>query len=251
MDGQISIFDMMYKEYRIDTPIRLIELFAGYGSQAMALRNIGADFEHYRMIEFDDFAVASYNAVHGTEFVATDIRDVSGGDLGIIDKESFTYLLTYSFPCTDISLAGRRQGMAKGSDTRSSLLWEVERLLEELKVMDSLPQVLLMENVTAVHGAENKVHFSAWLKFLMDLGYTTFVKDLNASDFGIPQNRDRCFALSILGEYNYRFPETMELNYCVEDYFEELTDEQALQLVVKSEKAMDLMVNLDEEGKLE
>ena len=73
----------------------MIELFAGVGSQAMALRDIGADFEHYRVGEFDKYAVKSYNAIHGTNFEPTDIRNFKGSDLGIVDVEKFTYLLTY------------------------------------------------------------------------------------------------------------------------------------------------------------
>lgn len=79
----------------IDKKIRLIELFAGVGSTAMALRDIGADFEHYRVVEFDKYAVKSYNAIHGTNFEPTDIRNFKGSDLGIVDVEKFTYLLTY------------------------------------------------------------------------------------------------------------------------------------------------------------
>jgi len=158
--------------------------------------------------------------------------------------------MTYSFPCTDISVAGRMQGMAKGSGTRSGLLWEVERILNELKADDALPQILLMENVTAIHSEENKPHFRLWLDFLDSLGYSTYVQDLNASDYGVAQNRDRTFALSILGKYNYKFPTPINLNYCIEDYFEDLSEEDALRLIVKSEKAMDLLVELDEKGKL-
>ena len=76
---QLSIFDMMYQKFQIDKPIRLIELFAGIGSQAMALRDLDADFEHYRVVEFDKYAVASYNAIHGTHFEPTDIRTMRGG----------------------------------------------------------------------------------------------------------------------------------------------------------------------------
>ena len=129
---QYNIFDMLYEDVHIDNKIRLIELFGGYGSQAMALERIGADFEHYRLVEFDKYAVASYNAVHGTDFTTTDIRDVHGLDLGITDTDKYTYLLTYSFPCTDLSVAGKMKGMSKGSGTRSGLLWEVERILQEI-----------------------------------------------------------------------------------------------------------------------
>ena len=216
----------------------------------MALRNLGADFEHYRVVEFDKYAMDSYNAIHGTNFDPTDINEVKGVDMGIEDKTRFTYLLTYSFPCTDISVAGRMAGMAEDSGTRSSLLWQVKRILEELKETDSLPQILLMENVTAIHSDENKPHFQKWLDFLNEIGYCSYSQDLNAADYGVAQHRERTFVLSILGEYNYTFPHTMDLNKCIENYFEELTEEQALQYVVKSEKALDLLVELDEKGKL-
>lgn len=95
--GQISIFDGKHK-FVFDKPIRLIELFAGIGSQAKALRNIGADFEHYLMCDFDKYAVKSYNAIHGTAFETSDITKLRGGDLGINDYRKCIYLLTYSFP---------------------------------------------------------------------------------------------------------------------------------------------------------
>lgn len=95
---QLTIFDVFGKAYKIDKPIRLIELFAGIGSQAMALRNIGAKFEHYRVVEWDKYAIASYNAIHGTDFPPMDITKIKGGDLGITDKLEYTYILTYSFP---------------------------------------------------------------------------------------------------------------------------------------------------------
>ena len=96
MMEQLSIFDLTMPYVSIDKPIRLIELFSGIGSQAMALRDLGADFEHYRSIEFDEYAVRSYNAIHGTNFPVTDIRNIHGEDLGIVDKGEFAYLLTHS-----------------------------------------------------------------------------------------------------------------------------------------------------------
>lgn len=250
MNGQMTIFDYTRMPFHSDSKIRMIELFAGYGSQAMAMRNLGVDFEHYRVVEWDKYAVASYNAVHGTDFPPMDVSKVHGEDLGIEDKEHYTYLLTYSFPCTDISVAGSMAGYAEGSGTRSSLLWQVKRILEELKETDSLPQILLMENVTAVRSEENRAHWRKWLDFLDSCGYSTYVENLNAADFGVAQHRERTFALSILGEYNYTFPDTMDLSKCIEDYFEELTEEQALKYVVKSEKALELLVELDEKEEL-
>lgn len=131
-------------QYFNNKPIRLIELFAGIGSQAKALKNLGVDFEHWYVCEFDKYAIQSYNAVHNTNFTTSDVTKITADDLSITDTEHFTYLLTYSFPCQDLSNAGKGRGMEKGSGTRSGLLWEVERLLNEC---DELPQVLLMENV--------------------------------------------------------------------------------------------------------
>ena len=90
----MSIFDFTREPISITNPIRLIELFAGYGSQAMALKRIGAKFEHYRVVEFDKYAITSYNAVHGTDFPTMDITKVHAENLNICDTETFTYLLT-------------------------------------------------------------------------------------------------------------------------------------------------------------
>ena len=153
----------------------------------MALKRLGADFEHYMVVEFDDFAIKSYNAVHGTDFPATDICTVHGEDLEVTDKEKYSYVLTYSFPCTDISQAGQMKGFEEGSGTRSSLLWEVKRILMELQETDALPQVLLMENVDAITNQQNRPHLSKWIEFLNGIGYTSYDQILNANDYGIAQ----------------------------------------------------------------
>ena len=93
-EGQLSIFDFFDKPYKITKPIRLIELFAGVGSQAMALKAIGANFEHWKAVEFDKYAIASYNAIHGTNFPTIDVTQIHGKDLEIVDVENYTYLLT-------------------------------------------------------------------------------------------------------------------------------------------------------------
>jgi len=248
---QLSIFDFTRQPFKIDKPIRLISLFSGYDSQAMALKRLGVNFEHYRAVEFDKYAMASLNAIHGTNFPVTDIRDVHADDLGIIDKDKYCYLVTYSAPCTDISRAGEQKGFEEGSGTRSSMLWEVKRLLQEMKAGGQLPDVLLMENVDSIHDEGNRKLFMKWINTLEDIGYVNYQQDLTAYDFGIPQNRTRTFVVSLLGEYNYKFPREMPLRYCIENFYEDLTEEQALQLVVKSEKAHALLVELNADGKLE
>lgn len=214
MYEQLDIFDLTLPEYKIDKSIRLIELFAGIGSQAMAIRDLGADFEHYRVVEFDRFAIASYNAIHGTDFPTMDITKISGADLGIVDTDMYCYIMTYSFPCQDLSVAGKQRGMTKGSGTRSGLLWEVERLLNEV---ESLPQVLLMENVPQVHSSANMPDFQKWIDFLASKGYSNYWQDLNAKDYGVAQNRNRCFMVSILGEWKYNYPKPIKLR---KDFFE-------------------------------
>ena len=246
--NQISIFDMIREPIRITNPIRLIELFAGYGSQAMALKRIGAKFEHYRVVEFDKYAIASYNAVHGTNFPTMDITKVHAEDLDICDTEFFTYLLTYSFPCTDLSVAGKQAGMKKGSGTRSGLLWEVERILKEIRDGGGeLPQILFMENVPQVHANANMEDFQNWIDFLTSLGYVSYWQDLNVKNYGVAQNRERCFMFSFLGEYNYRFPQPIPLKKRLKDYLEDDVDEK---YYINNEKAEKLIKQLIDNGTL-
>lgn len=216
INEQISIFDGT-KRFQIDKPIRLIELFAGIGAQAKALENLGVPFEHYKICEFNEAAVVSYNAIHGTAFLPSDITKINAKDLKIIDTNKYCYITTYSFPCTDLSKEGKTKGMDKGSGTRSGLLWQVERLLDEA---EELPQVLLMENVPEVIGGRNKKAFSQWIEKLDSLGYRSYWQILNAADFGIPQNRARCFMVSILGDYYYTFPRPHKLTVKASDYYD-------------------------------
>ena len=243
-ENQMSIFDVISKPFSIDKPIRLIELFAGVGSQAMSLRNIGADFEHYRVVEFEKYAIKSYNAIYGTDFEPMDITKIIGSDLGITDTDKYCYIMTYSFPCQDLSVAGKQKGMTKGSGTRSGLLWEVERLLNEV---DNLPQVLLMENVPQVHGKKNMEDFQRWIDFLESKGYSNYWQDLNAKNYGVAQNRNRCFMVSILGDYSFKFPEPIELKKVMKDYLEDEVDEK---YYINNEKAQKLIQKLIDNGTL-
>lgn len=223
MYESINMFEAMNPRYKIKKPIRLIELFAGIGSQAKALKNIDASFETYKVVEYDSNAIKSYNAIHNTDFVVQDITKINSSDLCIVDTNKYEYIMTYSFPCQDLSLAGNQKGMGKGNSTRSGLLWEVERLL---KGCVELPQILLMENVPQVVGKANFKDFREWEIFLEDLGYSNYFKLLNAKNYGIPQNRNRCFMVSILGNFYYQFPCKKKLELKLKDMLEDEVDEK-------------------------
>lgn len=154
--------------------------------------------------------------------------------------------------CTDLSLAGKQEGMEKGSGTRSGLLWEVERLLKECKELGELPQVLIMENVPQVHGLNNIGAFNDWNNFLISLGYTSWWKDLNAKEIGYPepvaQNRERCFMVSLLGDYGYTFPKPLMLKKTMRDYLEDEVDEK---YYLKGEKVEKLIQELIISGELD
>ena len=130
------------------------------------------------------------------------------GDITQIRSLPRADLWTYSFPCQDISVAGLQRGLERGSGTRSGLLWEVERLLNQAKEDGTLPKYLLLENVKNLLGKNFKDSYEKWLSFLSSLGYTTYTQVLNAKDYGIPQNRERVFGVSILGDHvPYVFPD--------------------------------------------
>lgn len=230
-------------EYKIAKPVRLIELFAGIGSQAKALELLGVDFEHWKVCEFDDYAMKSYNAVHNTNFKTSDIQNLTASDLEIKDNDKYEYIMTYSYPCTDISIAGKKEGMERNSGTRSSLLWEVERLLKECG--DNKPQILLMENVRECHNGKNAPLFFEWTSFLRSIGYKNFYTDMDAKNYGIPQTRKRCFMLSILDENAYyEFPQACGLSYSVKEFLEDKVDKK---YYVKVETALPLIKKMEKE----
>ena len=196
--------------------IKVIELFAGVGSQAMALRNIGIDYEIIGISEIDKFAIKSYEAIHG------EVHNF--GDISKIEKLPYCDLLTYSFPCQDLSVAGHQTGISK--DTRSGLLLEVKRLLLKAKENGTLPKYLLLENVKNLVGKKFIKDFERWLSFLNNLGYYSNWEVLNAKDYGVPQNRERIFVVSSLENIHYNFPKQVELKSKMKDLLEEKVDDK-------------------------
>ncbi len=204
-------------EYTTENPLRLIELFAGIGSQTQALTNIGIAHKVVAISEIDKYAIQSYEAMHG--------KANNLGDIRRIEELPDADLWTYSFPCQDISVAGKGAGIKEG--TRSGLLFEVERLLRVAAEKGTLPKYLLLENVKNLVSKKFKADFDKWLDFLGELGYTNYWKVLNAKDYGIPQNRERVFCVSIRGEHEpFVFPKPKELTIRLRDMIDETVDEK-------------------------
>lgn len=192
--------------------IRIFEAFSGYGSQAMAAKRLQRDFpgevafEFVGTSEIEPSAIKAYAAIHGGTPNYGDISKIDWAKVPDFD------LFTYSFPCTDISNAGKQAGLSDGSGTRSSLLWECEKAIR-----DKRPKYLLMENVKALVQKKFMPDFRRWITLLEGYGYSNFWQVLNAKDFGISQNRERVFMVSIWGGQSYNFPKGFPLGKCVED----------------------------------
>lgn len=204
-------------EYTEQNPLRLIELFAGIGSQTQALTNIGVPHNVVGISEIDKYAIQSYEAMHD--------KVNNFGDIRAIKALPSADLWTYSFPCQDISVAGKGAGIKEG--TRSGLLFEVERLLNVANEEGTLPKYLLLENVKNLVSKKFIGDFNRWLEFLESLGYKNYWQVLNAKDYGIPQNRERVFCVSIRDEHApYKFPEKQELKLRLRDMIDEVVDEK-------------------------
>lgn len=160
--------------------------------------------------EIDKFAIISYNAIHG--------ETKNFGDITKIKELPKCDLVTLSFPCQSLSISGKQEGIKKG--TESGLLLEVKRLLKNEAKNGKLPEWLLMENVKNLVSKKFMPQFQKWLDFLESIGYETKWEVLNAKDYGVPQNRERVFAVSRIGKNNFEFPRKIELKKFLKDILE-------------------------------
>ena len=198
--------------------IRMIELFAGIGATHEAMTELGLDVDVVGICEIDPHAIAGYEAIHGPVNNLGDITKV--GSLPDCD------LITYSWPCQSVSNIGKRGGMKEGSGTTSSLLWEVGRLLDDMRERDALPEVLVAENVDAVLNKRNIGEFQRWIHKLGDLGYTSSYQIMNAKEYGTPQNRKRMFMVSTRTLGEFVFPDPCPDGRVLRDVLEENVGEE-------------------------
>lgn len=195
--------------------IRILELFGGIAACSKALERLKIPYKIVDYVEIDKYAVKSFNAIHGTNYEPQDIREW--------DKDMEVDLIMHGSPCQDFSLAGKQAGGDKNSGTRSSLMYETIRIVEKLE-----PKYVIWENVKNLLSKKHRHNFDAYLETMEQLGYTNYYQVLNAKDYGIPQNRERIFTVSIKKDINkkFTFPPKQKLKLKLKDMLENEVDEK-------------------------
>ena len=196
--------------------MRVLSLFSGIGAFEKALENLGVSYELVNYCEIDKYASKAYSLIHNVSESKNlkDVREVKANKLKDLD------LITYGFPCQDISLAGNQKGFTdeNGNTTRSGLFFEALRIIDKTR-----PKIAIAENVKALVSQKFDTEFKVVLGSLNRLGYNNYFQVLNAKDYGIPQNRDRVFIVSIRQDIDkgFTFPEKQELGLTMADLLED------------------------------
>lgn len=234
---QMSIFDLcageVLSEYNREHPLRVVTLCSGYDSQCLAFERLKRhypDFD-YELVAWSEFDPETPNVplekqpaviAHNALFPQWAGRNL--GDMTKIDRETVPDfdMLFYSTPCQSISQAGLQHGFVEGSGTRSSIIWDVRDAL-----MIKRPKFACLENVAAMVSQKFLPMFNLWRDAVRDMGYSNFAQVLNAKDYGVPQNRERIFLMSIYDpteELHYNFPAPMPLEKKLNDVLEDEAD---------------------------
>lgn len=203
--------------------MKVLSLFSGIGAFEKALDNLGVPYELAAYCEIDKYASKSYQAIHGV----SETKNL--GDITKVDEKKLPKdidLITYGFPCQDISLAGKQKGLFNedGTQTRSGLFFEALRIIEETQ-----PRVAIAENVKNLTSKKFAVQFGIVLDSLKAAGYNNYFQVLNAKDYGIPQNRERVFIVSIRKDIDngeFKFPKAFPLELRLKDMLDDEVDEK-------------------------
>lgn len=203
--------------------MKVLSLFSGIGAFEKALDNLNVPYELVGYCEIDKYASKSYSAIHGVP------EAMNLGDITKIDEKQLPKgidLITYGFPCQDISIAGKQKGLYNedGTQTRSGLFFEALRIIEEVQ-----PRVAIAENVKNLTGKRFAEQFKTVLESLEQAGYNNYWKVLNLKDFGIPQNRERVFIVSIRKDIDngkFQLPNGFQLELRLKDMLEDEVDER-------------------------
>lgn len=220
--------------------MRVLSLFSGIGAFEKALTNLGINYELVNYCEIDKYASKSYAAIH------SETEDKNLWDVNEVKGENVTPpidLLTYGFPCQDISVAGHMKGFQDedGNRTRSGLFFEALRIIKEVK-----PKVAIAENVKALTSKKFKTEFQTVLESLDEAGYNNYWQVLNAKDYGVPQNRERVFIVSVRKDcdapWAFQFPEPEELAICMKDMLDEEVESKYYLTSDRAKKLIDELV---------
>lgn len=197
--------------------LKLLSLFTGIGAFEKALEKLNIDYELVGFSEIDKFAIKSYCTIHNVPEYKN-LGDITKIDIANILEFD---IMTWGFPCQDISIAGRMEGIKEG--TRSGLFYEGYKILKA-----KMPKYSIIENVKNLTSQRFKEQFNSILKDIEQLGYTNYWKVLNAKDFGVPQNRERVFIISIRNDIKneFEFPSPVELSIKLKDILEDSVDEK-------------------------
>ena len=205
--------------------IKYLSLFSGIGAFESALSNLGVNYEIVNYCEIDKYASKSYSAIHGVP-ETKNLWDITKVNVFNLPKPGEIDLVTYGFPCQDISLAGKQKGLFNedGSLTRSGLFFDALKVIEYCK-----PKVAIAENVKNLTSKKFSKEFGIVLQSLEEAGYNNYWQVLNAKDYGIPQNRERVFIVSIrkdIDNGSFEFPKPFELELILKDMLEDQVDEK-------------------------
>lgn len=216
--------------------LNVLSLFSGIGAFEKALDNLGIEYNLLAYCEIDKFASKSYSLIHNVS-EEKNLKDVTKVDF--LDIEDRVDLITYGFPCQDISNAGKQKGFTDedGNRTRSGLFFEALRIIDEFK-----PKFAIAENVKALTNKKFSNEFKTVLDSLEEVGYNNYYQVLNAKDYGIPQNRERVFIISIRKDIDkgFTFPDPIPLELRLKDMLDSDVDEK---FYLSNEKVNNLVVN--------
>lgn len=201
--------------------IRILSLFSGIGAFEKALKNIGQDYELVGFSEIDKYAIKSYCAIHNVLEIKN-LGDITKIEITGLPKD--IDLITHGSPCQDFSIAGKQAGAEKGSGTRSSLMWNTVDIVEWC-----LPKYVIWENVKNLLSKKHKHNFDSYIEIMNKLGYNSYYQVLNAKDYGVPQNRERVYTISIrkdIDNNTFKFPDKEKLKTRLKDILESEVDEK-------------------------
>lgn len=223
--------------------VKLLSLFSGVGSPEMALRDLGIDYDLVGFSEIDKRAIKSYCAIHNV----TEKENL--GDITKIDIEKLPTdidLITHGSPCQDFSVSGYKAGGDEGSGTRSSLMWNTVAICEYCK-----PKYVIWENVKGVLQKTQIHNYDKYIKKMEELGYTNYSKVLNSKNFGVAQDRDRLFVISIRNDISkdFVFPTGEGSNITLREVLDNDVDERFYVKKVLNARRTKKYIQYDNSGK--